>query len=83
MHISRFYIASFMPHHVHINQVRREHALQQQYVVYILTASGDKDRAQAFVLLRLIIPPKMLHLLANCDTVSPTDKQKRQTNHLY
>lgn len=68
MHISRFYIASFMPHHVYINHVRRVRALQQQYLVCILTASGDKDRAQAFVLLRLIIAPKMLHLLANCDT---------------
>lgn len=61
-------MASFMPHHVYINHVRRGHALQQQYVVYILTASGDKDRPQAFVLLKLIRPPKMLHLLASCDT---------------
>ena len=46
-----------MPHHVYINHVRREHALQLQYIVNILAASWDKDEEQAFVFLRLIFFP--------------------------
>ena len=35
------------------------------YVVHVPVVRRDKDTAQAFVSLRLIISPKMLHLLAS------------------
>ena len=36
VHISMFYIASFMPPHVYIHHLIREHALQQKYVASVV-----------------------------------------------
>lgn len=62
MHMSVFYIASFMSRHIYINHVRRERALQQEHVVHVLTANSNKDTAHISVSLGLIILPNMLQL---------------------
>lgn len=77
-----------MPHHVYINHVRREHALQLQYIVNVLAASWDKDEEQAFVFLRFIFFPSqnanIFELAVRPSKSRGSNKQtKQRITHLY